>query len=115
MAQPGTGTERRRGGGGSHGEFGGAILPQQAEGASRGADDRGAAPTFGRDLPARTGVLYRRARAVYPGAESVASRNHSPSHTQDCQLLGSRAQGTSREGGAGEDDRSGQPPVPPGI
>ena len=29
---------------------------------------------------------YRRTRAVYPGAGSVTSRNHSTGHTEDCQL-----------------------------
>ena len=83
---------------------------------------QGAVPTIvalrqqpGRVMPARTGFLYRGARAVYPGAGSVATRNHSTSHTEDCQLPRPRTQGTSREGGAGANDRGGHTLVPPGV
>src|SRR5437763_17155777 len=66
-------------------------------------------------MPARTGFLYRRARAIYPGAGSVVARNHGTTLTGDCQLLSPRTQRISREGGTGADDSSGHTTVSPGL
>ncbi|OLE12220.1 MAG: hypothetical protein AUG89_08060 [Acidobacteria bacterium 13_1_20CM_4_56_7] len=103
---------------GKSGENDGSRSPrlrQEIAGARWGTDHRGASPQPGRVMPARTGFLYRGAGAVYPGAGSIATRNHSTGHTEDCQLPRPRTQGTSREGGTGAHECSGDALVPPGF